>query len=229
VFNFKKALLINPPVKLYNSVSILDRMLENIPGGEDNFSQFYGKLVKQFSEVYKRSDRLDMNEDMLYQAYEALNIKDESMAALIGVAFRISSANLTLVSDIMTDYGYIKPKNVRFKKNTNPGKYGKVSMRLGFTDYVHEYFFPFYKQQDPSLTRDGLIDEMSLASIEDYLRSAKKIEVMHNENDVILAPGEIDFFRRVFGDRAKIYPTGGHCGNIDYRDNVAHMVNVFKQ
>ncbi len=52
---------------------------------------------------------------------------------------------------------------------------------------------------------------------------------MHNENDVILAPGEIDFFRRVFGDRAKIYPTGGHCGNIDYRDNVAHMVNVFKQ
>ncbi|MEE8428014.1 MAG: alpha/beta hydrolase, partial [Gammaproteobacteria bacterium] len=104
IFNFRKALLINPPVKLYNSVSILDRMLENIPGGEDNFSQFYGKLVKQFSEVYKRSDRLDMNEDMLYQAYEALNIEDESMAALIGVSFRISSANLTLVSDIMTDY-----------------------------------------------------------------------------------------------------------------------------
>lgn len=229
VFNFKKALMINPPVKLYNSVSILDRMLENIPGGEDNFYQFYGKLVKQFSEVYNRSEQLDLGEDALYRAYEALNIEDESLAALIGVSFRISSANLTLVSDIMTNYGYIKPKNVQFTKNTNPSEYGKISMRLGFTDYVHEYFLPFYRQMDPSITREGLIESMSLADIEDYLRNTDKIEVMHNENDVILAPGEIDFFRRVFGDRAKIYPTGGHCGNIDYRDNVAHMVNVFKQ
>ena len=52
---------------------------------------------------------------------------------------------------------------------------------------------------------------------------------MHNANDLILAPGEIDFFPRVFGTRAKIYPKGGHCGNMDYTDNVAHMINVFKQ
>ncbi len=31
-FNFKKVLLINPPVRLYSSISLLDRMLENIPG-----------------------------------------------------------------------------------------------------------------------------------------------------------------------------------------------------
>jgi hypothetical protein len=70
---------------------------------------------------------------------------------------------------------------------------------------------------------------MSLEHIADYLRGADKIEVMHNANDLILAPGEIDFFPRVFGARAKIYPKGGHCGNMDYPDNVAHMVNVFKQ
>ena len=69
----------------------------------------------------------------------------------------------------------------------------------------------------------------SLATIEDYLRSSKKIEVMHNVDDIILEPGEIDFFPRVFGDRAKIYPRGGHCGNMDYQDNVTHMVNVFRQ
>jgi hypothetical protein len=40
--------------------------------------------------------------------------------------------------------------------------------------------------------------------------------------------GEIDFFRDVFGSRAKIYPTGGHCGNMAHRDNVAHMLSVFK-
>ena len=52
---------------------------------------------------------------------------------------------------------------------------------------------------------------------------------MHNLDDIILEPGQIDFFPRVFGDRARIYPRGGHCGNMDFRDNVAHMVNVFSQ
>jgi hypothetical protein len=51
---------------------------------------------------------------------------------------------------------------------------------------------------------------------------------MHNENDLILAPGEINFFRDMFRDRAKIYPKGGHCGNMEYPDNVAHMLSFFQ-
>ncbi len=155
--------------------------------------------------------------------------KDEQLAALIGLSFRFSSAHLAFTSDLMTDFGYVKPSNVHFTQNTSPGDYQKVIFRLGFTDYFHSYFYPYYKAQDPSITRDQIVEQMSLVYIEDYLRGAEKIEVMHNANDLILAPGEIDFFPRVFGDRAKIYPKGGHCGNMDYPDNVAHMVNVFKQ
>jgi hypothetical protein len=129
----------------------------------------------------------------------------------------------------MNDAGYIKPKNVRLSKYSAMDPYDKVAMRLGFTDYVHSFFYPYYKAQDPSLTREGLIEKMSLAGIEQYLRSATKIEVMHNEDDLILEPGEIEFFRRVFGERAKIYPHGGHCGNMDYRDNVAHMLSAMGQ
>ena len=229
VFNFRKALLINPPVRLYSSISLLDRMLENIPGGVDNFPLFYNKLVKEIGRVYKRADQLNLNEDFLYQAFKAVNPDDEELAALIGVSFRISSANMAFTSDLMTDAGYIKPENVRFTKNTSPGEYEAVAHRLGFTDFFHVYFYPYHKALNPDLTRSELIDQMSLHSIEDYLRSAEKIEVMHNQNDLILEPGEIDFFPRVFGERAKIYPRGGHCGNMDYRDNVAHMVNVFRQ
>ena len=228
-FRFRKALLINPPVRLYNSISLLDRMLENIPGGLENFVGFYNRLVEELSRVYQRSNRVQMDEEFFYQAFEAVDPDNEELAALIGMSFRISSANLAFTSDIMTDFGYVKPKNVRFTRNTNPGDFMKVSLRLGFTDFYHAYFYPFYKAQDASLSRTGLIDQMSLTAIEDYLRSSKKIEVMHNADDIILEPGEIDFFPRVFGDRAKIYPRGGHCGNMDYQDNVTHMVNVFRQ
>lgn len=229
VFNFKKALLINPPVKLYNSISLLDRMLENIPGGVDNFDRFYNVLVAEISRVYTRADSITLDEDFLYQAFEAVDPDNEELAALIGVSFRISSANMAFTSDLMTDAGYIKPANMRFTKNTAPGELEKVAHRLGFTDFFHTYFYPYIKQQQPDISRSELIEQMSLIEIEDYLRNSPKIEVIHNQDDIILEQGEIDFFPRVFGDRAKIYPRGGHCGNMDYRDNVAHMVSVFTQ
>ena len=39
---------------------------------------------------------------------------------------------------------------------------------------------------------------------------------------------EIDFFPEVFGDRATIFPYGGHCGNMSYKTNVEYMLNFFK-
>jgi len=227
-FNFKRVLLINPPVSLYNSISLLDRMLENIPGGIDNFTSYYNGIVSAFGKVYVRAKRLDFGDDFLYQAYEALDPKNEQLAALIGLSFRFSSAHLAFASDVMTDYGYVKPKNVRFTRNTDPGVYREVVFRLGFTDYFHDYFYPYYKNLDPTLNRHRMVEESSLTHIEDYLRHADHIYVMHNHNDLILEPGEIDFFPRVFGERAKIFPTGGHLGNMEYKDNVEHMVNVFK-
>ena len=85
------------------------------------------------------------------------------------------------------------------------------------------------REPERAVRNDSELHLMSLESIEDYLRSTDKIEVMHNEDDIILEAGEIDFFRRVFGERAKIFPIGGHFGNLAYRDNVAHMLNVFKE
>lgn len=230
VFNFRKALLINPPVRLYNSISQLDRMLQNIPGGSDNFNEFFNQLVDSFSEVYKRSDAVTLSEDFLYKVFEALQPKDEELAALIGTSFRISAANLAFTSDVMLNYGYVKPKNRIYLKNSSPDYSQKVVNRLGFTDYFHAFFYPYYKQTEyPGMSRAELIDKMSLTDIEEYLRGAEKIEVMHNQDDIILAPGEIDFFPRIFGERAKIYPVGGHCGNMEFRDNVAHMISVFKE
>jgi hypothetical protein len=228
-FNFRKALLINPPVRLYSSISLLDRMLENIPGGVDNFPLFYSRLVAEIGRVYTRANKVELDEQFIYKAFQAVNPDNEELAALIGVAFRTSSANMAYTSDLMTDFGYIKPKNVRFTRNTSLAEYESVAHRLGFTDFFHVYFYPWHKRNNPDLTRGELIEKMSLHTIEDYLRNTDKIEVVHNQDDLILEPGEIDFFKRVFGDRARIYPRGGHCGNMQYRENVAHMLNVFAQ
>jgi pimeloyl-ACP methyl ester carboxylesterase len=225
VFNFERVLLINPPVSLYNSISLLDRMIENIPGGEDNFARFFNQLVEAFTDVYEDSD--DIGGDFLYKAMQSMDLKNEELAALIGVSFRLSSGSMVFTSDVVTDYGFVKPKGLVLDRYSDLTAYRETVSRLGFTDFYHDFFYPYYSEEYPELSRDEFISSISLENIADYLRSSDKISVMHNADDVILEPGEIDFFREVFGERATIYPHGGHCGNINYRDNVAHMLSTF--
>ena len=192
----------------------------------DNFDKFFNNLMRAYTNVYKESADA-IGDDFLYKAYKALNLKDEQLAALIGVSFLLSSASLIFTSDVVVDFGFIKPKGLILNRYSNLTQYNEVANRIGFTDYYHEFFYPFYKETDPDVTRDEFISAISLKEIEEYLRSTDKITVMHNADDIILQPGEIEFFADVFGKRATIYPTGGHCGNMSYRDNVAHMVAAF--
>ena len=77
------------------------------------------------------------------------------------------------------------------------------------------------------MSKQDLIASTSLKSIEDYLVSSNKIGLMTNRDDFIMAHGEIDYLESIFKLRAKIYPTGGHCGNMDHKENVAYMIDFF--
>ena len=228
-FNFRKVLLINPPVSLYNSVLILDEMLEhNIPGGLDNFNAFYQRIVNAFSDVYAHGEDVQFNNDFLYRAYEYRKpSSDEPLAALIGTSFRISSQNMVFTTDVLTKAGYVVPKNLVLRRHDNVRDYAKVLSRLSFLDYFHGIFLPHFQAKDPNVTEAELIKTLSLRSLDDYLRNSEKFGLIGNEDDLILLPGEIDYLRDLFGSRATIFPHGGHCGNMAYPDNVSAMVGFF--
>ncbi len=230
VFNFRKVLLINPPVSLYNSVNILDKMLEeNIPGGVENFKAFYDRIIKAFSEVYAHGDNVQLNDQFLYEAYKYRKPKsDEPLAALIGTDFRLSSMNMAFTTDALTQAGYVLPQGQQLRRHDSPAEYRKVYGQLTFLDYFKGIFLPHFKAQDSSLTEEELIRQLSLQPLEDYLRTSPKFGLIHNEDDLILRSGEIDYLRSVFGKRAQIFPHGGHCGNMAYTDNVAAMVGFFQ-
>jgi len=118
-------------------------------------------------------------------------------------------------------------RNVSLSSMDSLTDYFKVSMRVGFSDYINHLVHPFFERQRPGVRLEQLIEETNLRSIERYLRSSEKIGLMTNEDDIILAPGEIDFLRSVFGARAKIYVKGGHLGNLAHRDNIADMIAFF--
>ena len=229
-FNFKKVLMINPAVNLLNSVTILDRMLvENIPGGLNNFDAFYEKLMHKMAEIYRTFGHIDFTDEFLYEVSKRFPPKDYTLEALIGISFRLSSANLVFTSDVMTKAGYVVPKNEVFITPTSLTDYAKVTLRTSFVDYFNGLFYPHFAAKNNGLTKEALVESISLKSIEGYLRGAEKIGLVTNEDDIILAEGELDYLRQVFGARAKIYVKGGHCGNMAYKDNIAHMINFFKE
>jgi hypothetical protein len=96
-------------------------------------------------------------------------------------------------------------------------------------DYFDEYFLPHIRKKQPGVSRQAVIESLGLPSIEGYISSSAKMGVITNENDFILDRGEIEYLRRVFGNRALIYPWGGHLGNLEYRDNMVEFINFFKR
>jgi hypothetical protein len=230
-FDFKKVLMINPAVSLYNSVAILDKMLENnVPGGLDNIDSWFNDVISKLSRATQGSNRIMFNDpDFLYKVYQHYPPSKETSASLIGFVFRISSSNMIITADIMNGGGYIIPKNRIPTRNDSFTEYAEVTFRIAFLDYFKELFLPYFKAQQPNLTEQALIEMESLQHIEPYLQQAGKIGVVTNADDLILAPGELDYMRSLFGARAKIYPNGGHCGNMDDRSHVQYVTNYFKQ
>ena len=229
-FFFKKVLLINPPVDLYGSARKLDRMLEdNIPGGLNNLNVFFDEMMERFSAIYTTMGFLDFNEDFLYAVFNKPSTALQEMSAVIGLSFRFCASNMIFTSDVVTDYGLIKPKNRILSLDDSTTTYFKVAFRTSFGDYFEEMFYPFFKARDSGLTREALIEQSSIKSMDAYLKQAQKIALMTNEDDFLYNPGDLEYLREVFKTRAIIYPRGGHCGNIDYKDNVAAMINFFKE
>ncbi len=226
-FDFKKVLMINPPVDLYNSVEILDGLIEAIPGGLNNFNEFFESLFERFAEVYREEDFLDLTDDFLYFAYRRNPPPEEHLQAIIGMAFRLSSANTLFAADTLTRSGVVVRRNVTLTTLDRLTRYLKVCVRVGFSEYIRYLLLPYFEKRRPGVQIEQLIQESSLRGIEGYLRGSEKIGLMTNEDDIILAPGELDFLRSVFGARARIYITGGHLGNVQHKDNVADIIAFF--
>lgn len=216
-FGFSRVVMLNPPVSLYSSIRILDNMAPaNIPGGMDGYFTFYEEVLRAFADVYTEDDKVNFGPNFLYEAYSKLNPSSERMAALIGTAFRVSANDMIFASDVMTRSGVMVPRNTELTKTSSLTRYAKVGARIGFEGYLDHLLLPYYRARERSLTKKQLIAESSLRHIEGWLAQAQQLRFIGNADDVILAAGEIDYLRRLFGKRGVIFPTGGHMGNLGH-------------
>jgi hypothetical protein len=230
--NFDKVLMINPPVNLYTSVSNLDNI---IPAYRKKHPEATGKQVfddvfERLAAHFKHTGNVKFGPETIYEIQKgpyALPLADVEL--LIGISFLFSSADLAFTSDALNHTGWIIPADEHYNPLSNDLTYWyKRSLRWHFLSYFDKMVVPWWQEQHPGDSREDIINKVSLYAIEDYLRNNQSVGVMTNNDDIILGPGDIEYLQEVLGDRATIYPYGGHCGNMEYAQNVTDMLNFFK-
>ncbi|MDY0249872.1 MAG: serine/threonine protein kinase [Pseudomonas sp.] len=238
VFNFKRVLLLNPPVNLYTSVHNLNRLAQTQVVDVNDNRTFYQLMMDKLTRYFNSTGHFDFNEAVLFDVQNSpQKLSDNELAMLIGSAFRFAAADINFTSDLINRRGIITPAQQRINDGTNLTPFFKRALLCDFECYIQEQLLPFwqvhFKQQQlattgPSATDlNSLIQASSLYALADYLSASKKIGVMHNADDIILGSGDLGFLQQHFAERLIVYPYGGHLGNLNYRDNAADILEFF--
>ena len=229
VFNFKRVFMVNPPVDLYNSAVKLDKYLDDYTGGK---TEGIEKLLNTTLAKVKgglTSEYANIGADTIYNIVKGDILSDAEKKAYIGLAFRLASTDLNFISDFMTRSHVYTKNPEKVDKYTNMKEYFKAVNFATFEDYVNKIGFPYYKKHNKDYSIEALKREASLKVIEDYLRTSPKIAAVTNADELILNEKDFAFLKDVFKDRLVIYPKGGHCGNMFYKENVDIMLKFINE
>ena len=228
-FNFKRVFMVNPPVELYDSAVRLDKYLDDYTGGKTagiekllntTLARVKGGLTNEYANI---------GTDTIYNIVKGDILSDAEKKAYIGLAFRLTSNDLNFISDFMNKTHVYTKNPDKVNKYTNMKEYFKAVNFATFEDYVNKVGFPYYKKYNKDFSIEDLKREASLRVIEDYLRTSPKIGAVTNADELILNEKDINYLKDVFKDRLVIYPKGGHCGNMFYKENVDVMVKFVNE
>jgi len=226
----QRVLMINPPVDIYDTVVRLDALLtENLPNGADSLPAFLEGAVAKLKRIYSTAERIRFDEDFLFEAYRRYQLDPATVETVVGLVFRLALANMLFTADAMTDAGLIVAPDKPLRATTPLTPYFQVAYRLSFETYFRELLLPWHQRRSPELTRETLIRRNSLRYIGDYLRENERIGAVTNADDFILTTEDRAFLQRTLGERLRIYPRGGHGGNLAHRENIRYMISFFRR
>jgi hypothetical protein len=229
VFSFKKVLLLNPPVNLYASAMRLDRLFGSDPSIRTS-DELLERLLRKFAGYFKERGMISLDDEaFLFKFQESdQSLSTPEIKTLIGAAFRFTAAGMVFTVDVLNDTGYVVEKGKDLTIGVPLELYLKRSLWWGFADYFDRMLTPYWQRRHPQESRDDLIHRISLLGLADYLSESGKIGVISNEDEIILDTQDLQFLRETFGSRAKIFPFGGHGGNMQHAPYVRQMLRFFE-
>jgi hypothetical protein len=225
--NIHRVVMIEPPVSLFASVGRLDKLFAiNIGSGDAGIERLYQKLYAQLANLYRSSDRVQIDENFLLSAAATVLRTDAEFSAAIALVFRIDLMNMFFAGDLYAGTGVVVDPQHLPKVGDSLEETAHILRGKPFSEYFTKVFAPYYLKHRPNSTTDSLIADNRLDIIGDRLRSDPDYYVQANSNDVILDAAELAWLESTLGSKIAVYDHGGHLGNIGERQQVSDMLDM---
>jgi pimeloyl-ACP methyl ester carboxylesterase len=223
--NIHRAVMINPPVSLFATVGRLDKLyVASLGNGDAGVERFYQQLYAALANLYRASDRVQLDEAFLLGAAAAVLKTDAQFSAAIALSFRIALSNVFLAGDMYSGAGVVIDPAHPPKVGDSMEEIARVLRSKSFSEYFTRVFAPYYLKRRPNDTVDSLIAQNRLDIIGNQLRSDPDYYCLTNSDDLILDQAELEWLEKTLGPRIVVYDHGGHLGNLGERQQVADML-----
>ena len=222
-----RVVMINPPVSLFSSVGRLDRLFAATIGpGDRAVELLYRRLYAQIANLYRASDRLELDENFLYSAAAVTLKTDAEFSAAIAMTFRLQLVDMFFIGDLYAKTGVITDPAYPPKVGDSLEDIQRDLRAKPFADYFTRVFAPYYLMRRPDATSASLIAANRLDIITDTLRDDGDYYAQTSSNDLIINRRELSWLQDTLGSRIIVYDHGGHLGEVGDRQQVADMLDM---
>jgi hypothetical protein len=222
-----RVVMINPPVSLFASIGRLDKLFASSIGSSDeSIERLYRGLYAQLANLYRATERLQMDQNFMLGAAAATLKTDADFSAAIALTFRLDLVDMFFIGDLYARTGVVTDPQ-------HPPQVGdslediQHALRLKpFSEYFTKVFAPYYLKARPGSTSASLIADNRLDAIGAALSSNADYYAQTNSNDLILNQRELAWLENTLGKRIAVYDHGGHLGNLGDRQQIADMLRM---
>ncbi len=200
---FDRYLAINTPVRLLYGVSRLD--------------EFYNAALE-----WPAAERLDeINNTFLKVAAlsrtsltpsSSLPFSAIESKFLIGVAFRLVLRDAIYSTQARHNQGILDHPIDKWRRDP---LYQEI-LQYSYADYLNKFVTPYYQTRGIDLTgTEALARAGDLRTYGTALQANKKIRLIENQNDILLADEDLQWLTSTFPtNELTVFETGGHLGNL---------------
>jgi len=222
-----RVVMINPPVSLFSSVGRLDKLFTAYVGsGDAGVEQLYRRLYAQLANLYRASERVQIDENFMLGAAAATLKTDAEFSAAISLTFRADLVNMFFCGDLYAKTGVVVDPAHPPKVGDSLEETQRILRGKPFAEYFTRVFAPYYLQHRAGSTSASLIADSRLDIIGDALRNNADYYAQTNKDDLILDQRELTWLQDTLGPRIVVYDHGGHLGTVGDRHQVADMLDM---
>lgn len=219
--NVERYLLINPIVNMLHAITEIEtrasiafeigmRRVEAIKAQAFNFA------------IDIMDERFDVDSPTYFADLDkkfVLSMKETTF--LTGGILRMSIGDVIFASQMIKDAGVLKSRLDRYHWNDRH----KEIESFGFKGYLEKLVIPHFSKKYPKLT--DLLKHVNFNYVRKEVLENKNVFLMHNADDFLVDADQLEYLQGIFGPaRSKIYPLGGHLGNLWFKQNQTDMLNV---